>query len=221
MWDADDAGDHHQPARPLRRGDRHPRRRPRPALGLLRLGGDEPEPRAREDHRRPARRRRADHAARLLRRRARAARRPARELGEARLQRGGVPRRGRPVGAGRREGPLGAGDDLVAADLRGQRHGRRLPGRRLQDGDPGAGDGEDLLPPRLRPGPAQGARGLPRARQRPHPRRTARSSSTSTAPARAVAFDTSGAGLPEDARRRSPTSGARRRPSSAAAARSR
>ena len=50
-----------------------PRRRPRPALGLLRLGGDQPEPRAGEDHRRPARRRRADHAARLLRRRAGAA----------------------------------------------------------------------------------------------------------------------------------------------------
>ncbi len=48
-----------------------------------------------------------------------------------------VPRRGRPLGPRRREGPLGPRDDLVAPDLRGERHGRRLSGRRLQDRDPG------------------------------------------------------------------------------------
>jgi acetylornithine deacetylase/succinyl-diaminopimelate desuccinylase-like protein len=72
----------------------------------------------------------------------------------------------RAVGAGGRGGALGAGDDLVAPDLRDQRHGRRLPGRRLQDRDPVEGLGEDLLPAGLRPGPAQGARGLPRLRPR-------------------------------------------------------
>ena len=69
------AGDHHHAARPLRRGDRHPRRRPRPAFGLLRLGRGQPQPRARPHHRRPARRGRPHHPPRLLRRRARTARR--------------------------------------------------------------------------------------------------------------------------------------------------
>ena len=56
-------------------------------------------------------------------------------------------------------------------------------GAGLQDGDPGAGDGQDLLPPGLRPGPAQGPRGLPRLRAARACPPTARSSSTSTAPA--------------------------------------
>ena len=112
-----------------------------------------------------------------------------------------VPRRGRPLGAGRREGPLGARDDLVAADLRGQRHGRRLPGRRLQDGDPGAGAW-----PR-----SPSASSSTRTRTRSAP--PSASTCNDRIPAdctvefhehgsgTAVAFDTSGAGLPEDARR--------------------
>ena len=69
-------------------------------------------------------------------------------------------------GARGRERPQRARDDLVAADLRGQRHGRRLPGRGLQDGDPGRGLGQDLVPAGVRPGPAQDPRRLPRLRPR-------------------------------------------------------
>ena len=49
-----DAGDRHHAARPLRRGGDHPRRRPRPAFRLLRLGRGQPEPRPGADPRRPA-----------------------------------------------------------------------------------------------------------------------------------------------------------------------
>jgi acetylornithine deacetylase/succinyl-diaminopimelate desuccinylase-like protein len=73
----------------------------------------------------------------------------------------GIPRRGRALDPRRRKGALGAGTGLVAADLRGERHGRRLSGRGLQDGDPGGRLGQDLVPAGLRPGPAQGPRGLP------------------------------------------------------------
>ena len=85
-----------------------------------------------------------------------------------------------------------AGDGLVAADLRGQRHGRRLPGRRLQDGDPVQASAKisfrlvfDQDPHKVR----EAFRASSRRACRP----TARSSSTSTARARAVAFDTGGA----------------------------
>ena len=147
-----DAGDHHLAARALRRGDRDPRRRPGPAFGLLRLGGGEPEPHAGPHHRRPARPRRPGDAAGFYDgvpelpdalRRAGASSGSARRTSSARSG----------SRSGRREGPLGAGDDLVAADLRGQRHGRRLPGRRLQDGDPGAGDGQGVVPAGVRQDP--------------------------------------------------------------------
>ena len=69
------------------------------------------------------------------------------------------------VPAGER-GRTRARDDLVAADLRDQRHGRRLSGRGLQDGDPGRGLGQGLVPPGVRPGPARDPRGLPRVRPR-------------------------------------------------------
>ena len=184
MWDADDPGDHHQPARPLRRGDRRPRRRPRPAFGLLRLGGGQPEPRPRPDHRRPPRRRRPGDDPRLLRRRARAARRRCARAGRSSTSARRTSSARSVSRSRRREGPRGPRADLVAPDRRGQRHGRRLPGRRLQDGDPGAGPRQDLVPAGLRPGPAQGPRRLPRVRQGAHPRATARSSSTSTARAR-------------------------------------
>jgi acetylornithine deacetylase/succinyl-diaminopimelate desuccinylase-like protein len=64
-----------------------------------------------------------------------------------------VPGRGGPFGACGRKGPLGAGTDLVAPDLRGERHGRRLSGRRVQDGDPCRCLGQDQLPAGVRPGP--------------------------------------------------------------------
>ena len=62
MWDKDTPAITTIAARPLRRGDHHPRRRPRPAFGLLRLGRGEPQPRAGPHPRRPARRGRAHHA---------------------------------------------------------------------------------------------------------------------------------------------------------------
>ena len=124
------------------------------------------------------------------------------------FERGGVPRRGRPLGPGRREGPLGAGDDLVAADLRGQRHGRRLPGRRLQDGDPGAGA--------WRRSPSAWSSTRIRTRSAPPSASTSRRALPADCTVEfhehgagpAVAFDTSGAGVPEDAGARSPTNGA-------------
>ena len=61
MWDARDAGDPDHAARPVRRGDRDHRRRPRPAFRLLRLGGGQPQPRARPHPGRSARRRRPRH----------------------------------------------------------------------------------------------------------------------------------------------------------------
>ncbi len=42
--------------------------------------------------------------------------------------------------------------DLVAADLRHQRHRRRLYRRGLEDGDPGGGVGQGLVPAGRRPG---------------------------------------------------------------------
>ena len=215
-----DARHHHEPARALRRGDGDPRRRPRPAFGHVRVGGDEPQPRAGAGARRPARRRRAGGDPRLLRRRARAARGDQGRLGGARLRRAGVPRGGRPRDPRRREGAERAGDDLVASDLRGQRHGRRLPGRRVQDGDPGGGRGQGLVPPGVRPGPRGGARGLPRLR----PRADAGRLPGGVPPARrrpGGGLRHLGAGLRADAAGARPPSGAARRPSSAAAARSR
>ena len=105
-------------------------------------------------------------------------------MAASRLRRGGVPRRGRAVDAGRRSRALGARADLVAADLRGERHHRRLHRRRLQDGDPVA---------RRRPR-CRSAWSAIRTRRRSPPRSanssapafrpTARSSSSPTAAAR-------------------------------------
>ena len=54
--------------------------------------------------------------------------------------------------AGGRDRVQHSGAALVAADRRDQRHRRRLWRTRNQDGDPGAGDGEALLPARARTG---------------------------------------------------------------------
>ena len=116
--------------------------------GHVRQRRAQPQPGAGRDHRQPPQPRRQ-------RRRRRAStttstRSPpsvAAQLEDARLRRGGVPRRRRPHDPGRREEPLGAGADLVAPDLRDQRHDRRLHRRRLQDRDPGQGQRQDLVPP--------------------------------------------------------------------------
>ena len=145
----------------------------------------------------------------------------ARQLGQARLRSEAafLGEIGLSVPAGEK-GRSRARDDLVAPDLRGQRHGRRLPGRGLQDRDPGDGLRQDLLPPRLRPGPAQGPRGLPRLRQGAHPRRLpGRVQRTRLGPRDRLRHL-----RPRCSRTRkprSPTNGARRPPSSAAAGRSR
>ena len=55
------AGDPDHAARPVWRGDRHHRRRSRPAFGLLRLGRGQPQPCAGPHPGRSARRRRPDH----------------------------------------------------------------------------------------------------------------------------------------------------------------
>ena len=62
-----------------------------------------------------------------------------RELEGAQPHAGGIPRPGRPEDSGRREGPHADRADLDAADLRRQRHHRRLYRRGRQDRDPGAG----------------------------------------------------------------------------------
>ena len=54
--------------------------------------------------------------------------------------------RGRALRSRGREGPLGAGDDLVAPDLRRQRHRRRLYRRGRQDGAAGEGERESFVP---------------------------------------------------------------------------
>ena len=66
-----DAGDHHHAARPRAGGGRHPWRQPRSAFRHFRRRGAQPDPRARANHRRPARRRGPRHSAGLLRRRRR------------------------------------------------------------------------------------------------------------------------------------------------------
>ena len=50
------------------------------------------------------------------------------------------------------KGLLDAGADLGAADRGSERHRRRLYGRGRQDGDPGQGVGEDVVPPGRRTG---------------------------------------------------------------------
>jgi acetylornithine deacetylase/succinyl-diaminopimelate desuccinylase-like protein len=68
-----------------------------------------------------------------------------------------------PFHPGRRTIALGARNALGAADLRNQRHDRGLYRGRLQDGDPGQGQRQDKLPPRLGHGPSQDPRRFPQA----------------------------------------------------------
>ena len=66
---------------------------------------------------------------------------------------------------------------LLAADLRYQRHHRRLYRRGLQDGDPGGSLGQGVIPPGRGAKSRQDPQGLPRLRQRRACRPTARPSS--------------------------------------------
>ena len=158
-----DAGHHHHAARPGARGGGHQGRRPRPAFGHVRRRGrsipihvlariiadlhDDDGP---------------GDAAGLLRRRRGTARRGGRAMARAcpstrRSSCGGV---GLSVPAGEAR-PQRAGKDLVAPDLRGQRHHGRLYRRGLQDRAAGPGQRQGLVPPRRRAEPRQGPGGLP------------------------------------------------------------
>ncbi len=165
MWDAQDAGDHHHAARPGVRGSDDPRRQPRPPFRPLRRRGDQSDPRPVAHPRRPPRRQRRGRPARLLRRGRGAARGGRRAMARARLRRGEIPRRGRPLGPGRRERPLDAGDDLVAPDLRRQRHHRRLCRRRGEDRPARQGDRQGFVPAGRQAEPGAHRAELPRLRQ--------------------------------------------------------
>ena len=66
-----------------------------------------------------------------------------------------VPQADRAFDSGRREGSPADRADLLAADLRHQRHHRRLYRRGLQDGDPGGSFRKGLVPPGGGPGARQ------------------------------------------------------------------
>ena len=165
------AGDHHQPARPGLCADRRAGGGAGPAFRHVWWQRAEPDQPADQPSRRDPRRRWPRGAARLLRRRGGGAGGAGRAMGNARLRRGGVPPRNRPLGARRRGRARRAGAALGAAHLRHQRHLGRLHGRGEQDRHPRQGARETLLPPGSRPG--SGAhRAIPaRLRRRPLPGR--------------------------------------------------
>ena len=121
------------PARRLR----HPARREggvdRSALRHVRRHGAEPDSRARRDHRIDARCRGPHHRGRVLRRRPAAHAVAARADRARALRRGGRDRHSRRARAARRGGLQCARARVGAADARGERHRRRLPGRGHQD----------------------------------------------------------------------------------------
>ena len=156
----EDPGHHLVPARArVFRGEGH-LRRPRPAFGLLRRRGAQPDPRAGQDHRRPARCRRAGDDPGLLRRRARAPAGGAGAVARPRPDAGDAARADRPEGARRRARPDADRAGAVAPLLRRQRHHRRLYRRGHQDGDRLHGLGQGLVPPRGRPGPEAAGRSV-------------------------------------------------------------
>ncbi len=73
--------------------------------------------------------------------------------------------------AGRRKGQASARTDLGKADLRRERHLRRLYGRGVEDRDTREGDRESLLPARRRTKSCKSARCVPRIRARAPARR--------------------------------------------------
>ena len=121
------------------------------------FGGAVPEPghRDRPAGRQAARRHRPGHHPRLLRRRPRAHRRGARPVRQGAGRRRRVPLRRAVARPARRGRLLDPGADRRPADRRGQRHRRRLPGRRAQDDRPERRVRQAQLPARRRPGPGQ------------------------------------------------------------------
>ena len=135
---------------------RLPRPRPRPALRRVRRRRPEPRDRDRAPRRGAARRGRTGAGARVLRRRARADRRPSATCSR-RFPTTTPSSCGRAVArAQRRKGLLDPGADRRPAHRGGQRHRRRLPGRRPQDDHPERRVRQAVVPPRRRPGPGQG-----------------------------------------------------------------
>ena len=88
----------------------------------------------------------------------------------------GVPGQGRPFRARGREGALGAGDDLVAPDLRPQRNRRRLHGRGREDCAARQGERQGFVPAGRQAEPRADLAVLPRLRQGAPARRRARPS---------------------------------------------
>jgi hypothetical protein len=72
----------------------------------------------------------------------------------ARLRREGLFRRDRALGSGRRDRLFHAGTDLGTSHGRGERHRGGYIGEGRQDGDPGQGLGQGLVPPRGEQDPA-------------------------------------------------------------------
>ena len=77
-----------------------------------------------------------------------------------------VPQADRPLDSRRRKGPPADRADILASDLRHQRHLRRLYRRGLQNRDPGGSFRKSLVPSGRRPGPAEDQAGVPRLRHR-------------------------------------------------------
>ncbi len=73
-----------------------------------------------------------------------------------------LPQADRAFDSRRRKGPLADRAGLLAADLRRQRHHRRLYRGRLQDGDPRGSLGENLVPAGRGTGSCQNSKGVPR-----------------------------------------------------------
>ena len=102
---------------------------------------------------------------------------------------GVVPEADRPLDPRRRKGPPADRADLLASDLRHQRHHRRLYRRGLQDRDPGGGFRKGLVPPGRGPGPAEDQARRSATTSPRGFRATARPSSPSTPVAPAIALD--------------------------------
>ena len=86
-------------------------------------------------------------------------------MARPRVRRRGIPRQGRPFRARGRERALGAGDDLVAPDLRRQRHRRRLYRRGREDRAARQGEREGFVPARRQAESRADRADLPRLRE--------------------------------------------------------
>ena len=141
----------------------NPRTHPRSPFGRLRRCRAESGNDGRASRLDPAQRIRQSADPRLLRLRRRSRTLGARHVGRPPRRERRHHRRDRSpraLGRSRLHRPRAA---LGTPHCRGQRHRRRLPGRRIQDRDPPRGHGQAQLPPRPRPEPA----GDPCPRRRP------------------------------------------------------